>query len=446
MATRTSTRHAAQKAKEAISAAPDTKRRGSVGTKRKGSTEKAPEPKREKKDIDKVSKEVEKNEPEKTPEQKVETGERKEEKKPQAEVERQVKPTEEPQAEQKAHPKAEHDEQPEATSKEPSQDKPEEKSEEKPEDTPEKPKEPETKQDTAADETESNLKTSQKREDIVPSNIIEKGIIYFFYRGRVNTQEAHGMQDVARSFFILRPTPLGAALDPEQGAVDTGSKCRLLMLPKKKYPRSGKEREMGFVEKSDASVKELQESFIASDTYETSTRGTREVPEAKPYAEGVYAITSTKRATHLVYHITLPEKLGKIQEDFGLSDRGSWLLQSKNPKFPGPPNARLPKEPDFPAHIEEKFKGYRWIPTEPELLGFPNAQFLMIGSATGDLGNAATAESGDKRPEEEQPEEELVKMEDENESRIEALGGDHAIYQDLGYHAKEKYSKLETTW
>jgi hypothetical protein len=64
MATRTSTRHAAQKAKEAISAAPDTKRRGSVGTKRKGSTEKAPEPKREKKDIDRVSKEDEKREPE----------------------------------------------------------------------------------------------------------------------------------------------------------------------------------------------------------------------------------------------------------------------------------------------------------------------------------------------------------------------------------------------
>ncbi|KAL3463036.1 hypothetical protein BJX64DRAFT_258100 [Aspergillus heterothallicus] len=228
--------------------------------------------------------------------------------------------------------------------------------------------------------------------------------------------------------------------------MDSGAKCRLLMLPKKKYPQSGKEREMGFVEKSDVSVKQLHESFIASDTYETSTRGTREIPEARPYAEGVYAITSTKRATHLVYHITLPQTLGEIQEDFGLSVRGSWLLQSKNPKFPGPPNARLPKEPEFPQHIQEKFKEYRWIPTEPELLGYPNAQFLMIGSATGDLGKAATAESGDKRPEEEQPEEELIEMEDENKSRVEALGGDHAIYQDLGYHAKEKYSKLETTW
>lgn len=48
MATRTSSRHAAQKAKEAMAATPDTKRRGSVGTKRKGSNGKSPEPKREK--------------------------------------------------------------------------------------------------------------------------------------------------------------------------------------------------------------------------------------------------------------------------------------------------------------------------------------------------------------------------------------------------------------
>jgi hypothetical protein len=48
----------------------------------------------------------------------------------------------------------------------------------------------------------------------------------------------------------------------------------------------------------------------------------------------------------------------------------------------------------------------------------------MVGSAAGDLGKAATAEEGDKRPEEEQPEEELSKMEEENEERVESLGGE----------------------
>ncbi|CBF83546.1 uncharacterized protein ANIA_03024 [Aspergillus nidulans FGSC A4] len=432
MATRTSSRHAAQKAKEAMAAAPDIKRRGPLSTKRKGSTNKSPEPKREKKSTEEQSERVEKEEPQ-TPEK----------------VEAEAKPAVQSDEKRADGPGAK-DRKPEAKAEESPQDnleKPQDKARAETQEEPEGRREvPDNKLKDSSDEMDAGLKTTEKREEIVPSNILEKGIIYFFYRGRVNVEEAHGVQDVARSFFILRPTPMGASMDSERGAVDSGAKCRLMMLPKKRFPRSGKDREMGFVEKAGASVKQLQEDFIAGDTYETSTRGTREIPEAKPYAEGVYAMTSTKRATHIVYHITLPERLGEIQEDFGLSERGSWLVQSKNPKFPSPPSARLPKEPEYPESILEEFGELRWIPARPELLDYPNAQFLMVGSAAGDLGKAATAEEGDKRPEEEQPEEELSKMEEENEERVESLGGEHAIYKDLGYHAQEKYSKLETTW
>ncbi|EAA63595.1 hypothetical protein AN3024.2 [Aspergillus nidulans FGSC A4] len=415
-----------------MAAAPDIKRRGPLSTKRKGSTNKSPEPKREKKSTEEQSERVEKEEPQ-TPEK----------------VEAEAKPAVQSDEKRADGPGAK-DRKPEAKAEESPQDnleKPQDKARAETQEEPEGRREvPDNKLKDSSDEMDAGLKTTEKREEIVPSNILEKGIIYFFYRGRVNVEEAHGVQDVARSFFILRPTPMGASMDSERGAVDSGAKCRLMMLPKKRFPRSGKDREMGFVEKAGASVKQLQEDFIAGDTYETSTRGTREIPEAKPYAEGVYAMTSTKRATHIVYHITLPERLGEIQEDFGLSERGSWLVQSKNPKFPSPPSARLPKEPEYPESILEEFGELRWIPARPELLDYPNAQFLMVGSAAGDLGKAATAEEGDKRPEEEQPEEELSKMEEENEERVESLGGEHAIYKDLGYHAQEKYSKLETTW
>ncbi|KAL4810121.1 esterase-like activity of phytase-domain-containing protein [Aspergillus unguis] len=406
MATRTSSRHAAQKAKEAISAAPDTKRRGSAGTKRKESTEKGPQPKRGKKNTEDKHGRAKNEEPQQPPE-KVEDNEQ--------QAEQNGKPSENNQEKQEEHPALKQEEPAKEPEKQP-ETEPETKPAQKPEDASGKPS------DASADGTDAGMKKSGEREEALPSNILEKGLIYFFYRGRVNVQEAHGVEDVARSFFILRPTPLGAAIDREQGAADTGAKCRLMMLPKKKYPRSGKEREMGFVEKAGTSMKELQDSFIAGGTYQTSTRGEREIPEAKPYAEGVYAMTSTKRATHIVYHITLPEKPGEIQKDFGLAERGSWLVQSKNPKFPSPPFARLPKDPEYPQSIIEKFRDLRWIPAEPELLDYPNAQWLMIGSAVGDLGKAATAEEGDKRPKEEQPEEELIKMEDENEDRIESLG------------------------
>ena len=182
----------------------------------------------------------------------------------------------------------------------------------------------------------------------MPSSVLEKGIIYFFYRPRVNVPEAHSVDEVARSFIVLRPTPRGGYLDQGQGPLEAGAKCRLLMLPKKKFPTSGRERDMGFVEKSGQSMKALQDSFITGGSYETSTRGERTLEPAKPYAEGVYAITAERRATHLVYILTIPEKAGDIQKDLGLRDRGSWIVQSKNPKFPGPSYAKLPKEPEYP--------------------------------------------------------------------------------------------------
>lgn len=73
--------------------------------------------------------------------------------------------------------------------------------------------------------------------------------------------------------------------------------------------------------------------------------------------------------------------------------------------------------------MREKFGDYRWVPLQPEFIDYPNAQFLMIGEATDDLGKAATAEEGDKQANEAQPGEELEKLEQENEERIEALRG-----------------------
>lgn len=195
---------------------------------------------------------------------------------------------------------------------------------------------------------ESGVRKSEEREEHVSSNILEKGIIYFFFRPRVNVEDPHGMGDVSRSFFVLRPTPLGAELDKDQGPVDKDARCRLMMLPKKKYPTSGNERDMGFVEKSGQTMKELQDNFLVGRSYETSTRGERHVEEARPYAEGVYAITSTRRASHLAYVLTIPAELGDIQESFGLQERGSWIVQSKNPAHTGPSYAQLPKEPEYP--------------------------------------------------------------------------------------------------
>lgn len=446
MATRTSSRQAAQKAKEAITSTRDIKPKKTAGAKRKETTEKGPEPKREKKvdrepdhEIEEKEQEQQKHEEKDRPEEKEQVKEEavpgpgeKDEKEEQEKAARRLSEQPEERAE-KSEQEPQEGENEEAAPGPRDEENAANESEEKPAEAP------------AKEGVEAGVRKSQERENIVPSNILEKGIIYFFFRPRVNVEDPHSVKDVARSFFVLRPTPLGAVLDANQGTVAADARCRLMILPKKKFPTSGKERDMGFVEKAGISMKDLHDSFMVGEKYETSTRGERTVQEARPYAEGVYAITSGKRASHLAYILTVPQELGSIQHDFGLHRQGSFIVQSKNPKYPGPSNAQLPKDPEYPENVQQKFGDYRWVPLEPEFIDYPNAQFLMIGEATDELGKAATAEPDKKEAHEEQPGEELEKLEHENEERIESLKGDETVYEDLGLDAKN-YPKVPTTW
>lgn len=140
---------------------------------------------------------------------------------------------------------------------------------------------------------------------------------------------------------------------------------------------------------------------------------TSNVPAATPIAEGIYAITSTGRESHLAYHITVPE-LGEVQKDLGLNEKGSYVLSVKNPTASGPANATLENGAEYPEHIMKKFRGLRWMPLEPELLDYVNTQFLIIGEGLGDTGRAREEQAKDKKDEnKETPEEELERLDEE---------------------------------
>lgn len=187
-----------------------------------------------------------------------------------------------------------------------------------------------------------------KKEETGAFNILEKGNIYFFYRHRVSGVATHGIHDIARSFVVLRPASPETASDVKNNSLGFGATFRLLVFPKKVLPKHGGVKEMGFVEKAQITLKELQEAFITGFDYKTHTHGARTVPDAKLYAKGVYTITSTQHGSYLAYIITEPKKLGTVQEEFGLHERGSWLVQSKNPKVSNPPSVSLPNSPNYP--------------------------------------------------------------------------------------------------
>jgi hypothetical protein len=138
-------------------------------------------------------------------------------------------------------------------------------------------------QDTKATDISKNNESiveDGKREAKIPSSILEKGIIYFFYRGRVGVEHPEGVEDVARSYIVLRPIPLGASLG--DGPLEDLGTSRLLALPKKMMPKSKRDRFLTFVEKPKTSIKELREQFEHYD-YSTKTAGYAYDIELDPY-------------------------------------------------------------------------------------------------------------------------------------------------------------------
>ncbi|EEP82724.1 predicted protein [Uncinocarpus reesii 1704] len=410
MPTRTSTRQAAAKANEALQHS--TRSKKASGSKRKGSTEEeAPKTKRGKKVGEDQDAHAELESPS------------------------EEKPNEPPKGQLKEG-KKKNGHQVNAETKKPSEEAEEKKNVE--EGSQQEPKE--GAKNGGDLHQKGAVKTSQKRKEEVPSNILEKGIIYFFFRSRVSVDEPESMGDVARSFIVLRPLPLDAELG--KGPIGDESNCRLLLLPKKKLPSSSRERYMGFVEKAGTTLETIKDSFLGSE-YETKTKGHQEVPSATPLAEGVYAITSTTRSSHLSYILTIPEEPSEVQIDFGLDKKGSFIVSSKSPKFAGPSTARLPKDPEYPQEILDDFRDLRWVPLEPKFIDYPNAQFLMIGEAQGELAKGGMTET--KQGETEEAGEELEQLEHENEIRASPIQDDHMVFDDLGMGAKE-FSSMPTTW
>ena len=187
-----------------------------------------------------------------------------------------------------------------------------------------------------------------ERADSTPSSILEKGLIYFFFRGRVGIDEPSSPTEIARSYIILRPIPHSSKIT--DGPIGDTKNSRLLALPKKVLPLSPKDRFMVFVEKSSASMDEIKTQLSSSD-YTTKTAGARHTPAAAPIGEGVYAITSTGKGrgeTHLAYILTRPEEVGEVQRGVGLKKQGSFITSAKNPTAAAPAEASLPKGPEYP--------------------------------------------------------------------------------------------------
>ena len=114
----------------------------------------------------------------------------------------------------------------------------------------------------------------------------------------------------------------------------------------------------------------------------------------------------------------------------------------------------------------DEFRSLRWMPLQPKHLDYANSQILLIGEGIDTLGKATNQQPGDEKEEKDTPLEEMEKLEDEDERRVEGLKGmffhtdtylgstnvadccqigDDSVFEDLGLSSNE-YSKIPTTW
>ncbi|THH33109.1 hypothetical protein EUX98_g1056 [Antrodiella citrinella] len=302
--------------------------------------------------------------------------------------------------------------------------------------------EPPKKKAKAEDEADMQ-KQEHPAEHAFQVGTIERGHIYFFYRPKVELEEAHSIDDVQRFHMLLVPRPPDFSVhsddtkkvndEDKMQLISEGGDAvpapptrnehrkafRLVSIGKKCLSDAdtsgnakGGGRKQMFWANINTVGNDLQklEDGLGGKTYETKTRGTRHQGPARLAARGAYAIvnsegrTPSSRKTHLGYHIShpSPKDLQEVQDALGIHPASSFVLQVKNPLAPntGSTQSGLPssKAADYPPDImtnvfgkggskgRESF-GLRFaLVWKKEMLDYEGAELLLIASRSGESG------------------------------------------------------------
>ncbi|KAJ3501724.1 hypothetical protein NLJ89_g9212 [Agrocybe chaxingu] len=304
-----------------------------------------------------------------------------------------------------------------------------------------------------AEEPPTKKAKTEGETSIYQVGTIERGHIYFFYRPKVEVEEVHSLDDVRNFHILLVPRPPDFAVwhntaqegvskaeseadENEMKVLQEGADAvpaspephakkqhyRLITIGKKKLPDpehhdSGeswrKDTFWAIVTAVGDDLHQLEQGLEAR-SYETKTRGTRHEESARLVARGGYAIvnaearTSSKRETHLGYHVShpTPSEFGDVQKSLGIYSASSFILQVKNPLAPATaPQQAHTKGAEYPEWImhgvfgaavgsegegqtrgREPY-GLRFASCEtPELLDYKGAELLLIAAREGEEG------------------------------------------------------------
>jgi len=176
--------------------------------------------------------------------------------------------------------------------------------------------------------------------------VLERGDIAFFYRPVVQPAKAMSFRAGVQSFFALL-SPGGRPLH------------RRLRIGRKRMPVAAGERLWARIERV-GSLDRVIADQLEPEHYHTKTRGHRFQPEARPLAQGCYAVVRHDDHCHLVYRIEHHEEDLDIPREVRVPDAASHLLL-----FESPPGA-----------------GATWtVAGDPAYLDEEGAEIVLVGAA-----------------------------------------------------------------
>jgi hypothetical protein len=199
------------------------------------------------------------------------------------------------------------------------------------------------------------------------STVLEHGSIFFFYRPKVQHTGSGHSKDVQRLYMVLSP--------------DTNGHHRLIVITKKELPRAkGETQHWGFVDIIASKAEKIRKELNPVH-YQTKTRGTRDLPGARPAGEGLYCIARHDNHTHFIFALEIPKQPGEVQKQFGIEQQGNYIITIKNPQRK--PSRRIglrqEEKATFPRDLEDRFQGKAFgIDDPPAYLDYEGTEFILI--------------------------------------------------------------------
>ena len=198
--------------------------------------------------------------------------------------------------------------------------------------------------------------------------LVERGTIDILYRPRVEQEEVDSLRDVQRLLLLLCP--------------DGRHESRLIAIGRKKLEA----RFWGFVDIVDDP--RYVDMTLDAYTYLTKTRGARHLPAARVAASGSYAISRHGSHTHLMFTTT-----PRDEREIDVATDGNFIVSVANPDPTAWGLVETPPLQDelfpeyevhvtiptpFPAAVQERFRGRRYLDLDPQLLDYPGAELIFI--------------------------------------------------------------------